>query len=137
MANNLFPEIRQQYIEAYVAGNSAAIAQLFTADCVMLPPDGPIATGHSSVKDFYEGQMAQLTPSSLAINPEEEVVMGDWGYGAGIWRANATLKATGDVVELEGKYLNIMQRQPDGAWKIHRHSWNAPTQLSAMAAAQA
>ncbi len=29
---------------------------------------------------------------------------------------------------MDGKFMTILQRQPDGSWKIHRdiHNWNAP-----------
>jgi len=136
MSDQHYEKIRQRYIEFYVAGNAAGIAQIFTDDGFLLPPDNPIARGKAGVQAFYEEQLMQLTPSSLSISPEEEAVMGDWGYGAGTWAATATLKATGATVRLDGKYLNVVKRQADGSWKIHRHTWNAPTQLAAMAASQ-
>ena len=136
MSQQHFQEIRQRYIEFYVAGNAAGLAGIFTGDSLLLPPDNPIAIGSAAIQAFYEEQFAHMAPSSLSVSPEEEAVLGDWGYGAGTWTATATLKATGETVRMDGKYLNIVRRQADGGWKIHRHAWNAPTQLAAVAASQ-
>jgi uncharacterized protein (TIGR02246 family) len=136
MSHHHYEETRQKMIECYVAGNAAGIAHLFTDDCFMLPPDNPIAMGKAGVQAVYEEQFAQMTPLTMSISAEEETVMGDWGYGAGTWTVTATLQTTGATVKLEGKYLNVLKRQADGGWKIHRHTWNAPTQLAAMAASR-
>jgi ketosteroid isomerase-like protein len=136
MSHHHYEEVRQKYVEFYVAGNAAGLAQLFTDDSVTFPPDAPIAKKRAGVQAFYEEQFSQLTPSSLSIDPEEETVMGEWGYGGGTYTATVKLKATGATHQFEGRYLNIMKRQSDGGWKIHRHTWNAPTQLAAMAASQ-
>lgn len=129
-----YEALRQLYIEAYVAADETALAGLFSEDSMLVPPDSPVSTGRAGVREFYQQQFAQFTPSSLTIQPEEETVLEDWGYGAGTWRATATVNPTGTPIEIEGKYLNVIKRQPDGSWKIHRHSWNMPTQMAALAA---
>jgi uncharacterized protein (TIGR02246 family) len=129
-----FAEIRRLYIAAYVHADATAISQVFTTDCVFLPPDAQIGSGRASVQAFYQQQFSEMKPASLTITPSEEVTMGDWGYGAGTWAVTAAMP-DGATVKLEGKYLNVMKRQADGSWQIYRHSWNAPTQMAAMAAA--
>ena len=136
MPNNNYEEIRQKYVKHYVAGNAAGLAELFTEDCLMLAPDAPMAMGKAEAQAIYEEQFNKMAPSALSINPTDEVTLGDWGYGAGTWIATATVKATDAVVQLEGKYLNVVKRQPDGNWKIHRHTWNAPTQAATAGAPQ-
>lgn len=134
MSHHHYEEIRQKYIDRYVAGDAAGLAKLFSEDCLMLPPDTPVAVGNAEVQALYEELFSQIAPSAMTIKPTEEVTVGDWGYGAGSWTVTAILKATEAPVNLEGKYLNVVKRQADGTWKIHRHAWNAPTQLAAMAA---
>jgi uncharacterized protein (TIGR02246 family) len=133
MPNQAYDDLRQKYIRAYSAGNAAGIARVFSPDCILLAPDTPIARGQAGVQAFYEGQFSQMTPSSLTITPEEEVMMGDWGYSAGSFVASVTLKANGAQLDVEGKYLNFVKKQADGSWALHRHTWNAPTQLAALA----
>lgn len=132
--SDYFRAIRDRYIEAYVARDAAGLASLFTENCIVLPPDNPVIRGKAGIQAFYQEEFTQLHPSSLNIQAEEEVVFGDWGNGCGTWAVAATLKATGAAVAIEGKYANVVKRQADGVWKIHRHTWNAPTQFAAMAA---
>jgi len=35
-----------------------------------------------------------------------------------------TPKAGGESIQLEGKYLVVFQKQPDGSWKAARDIWN-------------
>ncbi len=34
-------------------------------------------------------------------------------------------KEGGEAVTVDGKYMTILQRQPDGSWKIHRDIVNS------------
>lgn len=136
MSNHLFDGVREAYVQSYESGDAAGLARQFTEDCILLPPDGPAAVARAGVEGFYGEQFAQMRPKSLTITPEEEVAMGDWGYGAGTWAADVVVAGAGEPLRIEGKYLNVMKRQADGLWRIHRHTWNAPTQLAALAAGQ-
>lgn len=133
IAMSAFDDIRRRYIAAYAQADAAALSQLFTTDCMFFPPDEGIASGRAAVQTFYQQQFAQMKPKSLTITPSEEVTMGDLGYGAGTFAVTATLP-NGATVSIEGKYLNVAKRQSDGSWQLHRHTWNAPTQMAAMAA---
>ncbi|MFN0165092.1 MAG: YybH family protein [Bryobacteraceae bacterium] len=125
-------EIRLAYIAAINAGDTGAMAELFTEDCVVAPPEMPSEGGKAGVKSIYGAQFAAFN-IILSIKTEEEVVLDDWGYWRGTWKAGLTPKAVGEAVEAEGKYLCIIRREADGGWKIHRNMWNTPTPLLMMA----
>src|SRR5262249_13227101 len=118
MATDLYTELREQYIAAYSAGDPAGIAQTFTEDCAVYAPDGPPVHGPDGVAAFYAEQFRIMTPSSLSIHPDEEVEVGEMGYGCGTWSAVVTIPGSDAPVTLEGKYLNLLKRQPDGSWKL-------------------
>ena len=128
MPLNNYDDIRRAYIAGYDAGDAGAIAGIFTDDCVIVPPEQPALTGKEGVRSYSEAQFTAFN-MALSINTEEVVVLGDWGYGRGTWKNTLTPKAGGDAVEIEGKYLNIVKREADGGWKIHRHIWNTPTPM--------
>jgi ketosteroid isomerase-like protein len=61
----------------------------------------------------------------MAINPLEVVVAGPWAYSRGLYTQDLTSKATGNVAHVDGKFLTIFRKQPDGSWKIYRDCFNS------------
>ena len=47
-----------------------------------------------------------------------------WAFHLSEYIAMVTPKEGGETVEEKGKVLEILQRQPDGSWKIAREIWN-------------
>ncbi|MCB0095597.1 MAG: ester cyclase, partial [Caldilineaceae bacterium] len=43
----------------------------------------------------------------------------------GLFRVDAELRANGMPVIMDGKYMSILQRQPDGSWKLYRDIFNS------------
>ena len=132
MPLNTFEEIRWAYIAAFNAGDSVAVAELFTEDCVIVPPAQSASEGKASIVAHYVPICTALK-AVLGIHADEEVILGDWGYGRGTWKASFMSEPGGKAVEVEGSYLNILKRETDGGWKSHRHFWNtlAPSLIPA------
>ena len=55
-----------------------------------------------------------------SVTFEEITVFGDYAYEWGTYRGRMRPRAGGETIEYGGKLLRILQRQPDGAWKMHR-----------------
>lgn len=50
--------------------------------------------------------------------PLDAPIAGDWAYERGIIKEAATPKS-GQAMERSLKYLAILNRQADGAWRVH------------------
>jgi ketosteroid isomerase-like protein len=55
---------------------------------------------------------------------DEIRVTGDWAYSRYSYTWILTPVPGGESVEVSGKGIWIVQRQPDGSWKIAREIWN-------------
>ena len=107
---------------AFNAGDGKAVAELYTEDAVLLPPDAERVDGKAAIAEFWQGAI----DSGLAdadLEPVEVVEVGNLAYEIGV----VTLSAPGsdsERVAVSGKYIVIWQRADDGVWRLHRDIWN-------------
>ncbi|MDA2924020.1 DUF4440 domain-containing protein [Acidobacteria bacterium AH-259-L09] len=116
-------KLAEEYTVAFNAGDSATIVGLFANDGVLMPPDAPVRAGNQAIESWYQTRFDQFTIEQ-SISPEETEVAGDWGFGRGTYKSKFTPKDAGEAIDIEGKYIAILGRQPNGSWKITRLIWN-------------
>ena len=66
----------------------------------------------------------ELTTASYSEEAEEIEVAGDWAFSRGTYTFTGTKKAGGKPIQIIGKFIHILKRQPDGSWKLTRDCWN-------------
>jgi len=114
-----------RYIEAYNAGDAEALADLFTLRAVRMPPGEPGFSGRSRIQQDLERTFA-ATEGQITINVEDTVVNGDLAYARGTYAA--AVHAPGEPEEQEvGKWVNVLEREPGGPWRISTQIWNVDT----------
>jgi ketosteroid isomerase-like protein len=98
----------------------------YTDDALVMPQDQPSVQGMEQIKQFWQGmfgaglQQARLETERLETSGDLAVEIG---------RYILTIKPEGtNPVEAKGKYIVVLRRQPDGAWKAmaDMFSSNAP-----------
>ena len=110
-------------VKAALASDVEAIVSQWTADFVVIPPAGPVVRGRSANAALVEqGRelMQAFIPVDYVVEIEEITVAGDYAFEWGTYRGAARPRAGGSDVTYSGKLLRILQRQPDGRWKMHR-----------------
>ena len=107
---------------AFNAGDGKGVAELYTEDAALLPPDAERVDGKAAIAEFWQAAIdAGLADADLAS--VEVVEAGDLAYEVG----TVTLTAPGPEggrVPLTGKYIVVWQHADDGAWRLHRDIWN-------------
>jgi len=115
------PEPLQDLIDrweaAFNAGDYAAVARLYTADGIRMPPGEDLIQGQDAIakrSEQFAGFKIELQPYSGLIGDANGST---WG----------TYKLTGTVdgapVTIEGRWMNAVKKTPDG-WRIHRDIWH-------------
>jgi uncharacterized protein (TIGR02246 family) len=113
-----------KYVENVNSGDVDKYMTAWAENGIQMPPDAPAVFGKDNIKlamipvfdNFY---------TKMSINTEETKVAGDWGYARGTYLFDLTPKAGGDPVHVDGKFLTIYERQPDGSWLITRDCFNS------------
>ena len=118
-------EIYRQYASSYNAEDIDQWASLWTDNGVQMPPGSPCVIGKEQIRAANKSFLDQVTFATFDITNEEVRVAGDWAYARGTYSATFTPKTEGEAIFVDGKYMTIFERQPDGSWKIHRDIYNS------------
>jgi uncharacterized protein (TIGR02246 family) len=108
----------EQWEAALNAGDVDAIAEFYTEDCRLMPPNGELATGREAVREEFNGMIE--AGLSGRLETIEAVTAADIGYRVGTFTIMA---ADGSVID-RGKFMETW-RNEDGAWKIANDIWNS------------
>lgn len=115
-------QIRQQWQEAYNAGDATRIADLYTEDAQVFPPLAEPQDGREAMRSHLEGEFQQ-GERQLSIHSGETIVHDDAALEYGSY-TNRITPAQGEAFELSGHYIVTFGRQDEGSWKITHHIWN-------------
>jgi uncharacterized protein (TIGR02246 family) len=110
-------EIRGKFQTAYNAGDAAGIAALYAEDAVTQPDQRPEIRGRANIEKDLQQTFSQMS-FNLQITPGETEIVGDIAHEHGTYTMTITPKAGGAPMPVNGKYLIILRRQADGAWKV-------------------
>ncbi len=114
--------IHQEYVAAHNDADADRLMALWTDDAVLMAMDEPAITGKQGIREHYE-EFFDQNPSRIALSSIETRVAGDWAFE----RLQVTVTLPGGERQdrhADVKYLWILQRQPDGSWKIARAIYN-------------
>lgn len=110
--------VNQQFEAAARSQDLDGLAALYTADAMVLPPDGPIVKGRPDIKQMWGMVAQQLGLKEVRLRTVSFEREGSLGHEVG----EATLAvATGTLVV---KYI-VVWKKTDGQWRIHRDIWNS------------
>jgi ketosteroid isomerase-like protein len=115
--------LNQHDVKATLALDTDAIISQWTDDFVVLQAAGPITRGRSvnaAAVEQSKEQMQAFKPIEYNLDIEEITIAGDYAFEWGTYRGTARSVTSGDTVNYAGKLMRILQRQPDGSWKMHR-----------------
>ena len=111
--------LRDEFETTYNTNDASALAALYTEDGVLMPGNRPTVSGKQAVEASFQGVFDEFS-AKLTISSEELQVGGDWAFDRGSYSISLTPKADGEAMEENGRYLVVLQRQADGAWKVAR-----------------
>lgn len=99
------------------AGDAEGVAAAYADDGTLMAPNLPPQKGRDAIKAFWGGFLDAYTVRFEVVSDTIEG-RGDLAYNQGHYRFAAVPKAKGvPGVADEGKFLEILKKQPDGSWK--------------------
>ena len=126
----MFEEIRKaieqankKFGEAVRKGDATALADLYTEDACLLPPNSEMIRGKQATQDFWGTVMKQMGLKDVILTTVELSGSEDMANEIG----NYTLKIQPEgqePVEDKGKYVVVWKRTPEG-WKLQWDIWNS------------
>jgi len=102
-----------------------ALAELFTEEAVLMPPNLPRIQGKEAVQAWFEAN----PPTTEILTIEEIVGCGDLAFVCGTYSQTIALEGVPSPVHNIGKYIEIRRKQEDGSWLIARAIFNSDLPL--------
>ena len=109
--------VNQQFEAAARSQDLDGLAALYTADAMVLPPDGPIVKGRPDIKQMWGTVAQELGLKEVRLRTVSFEQEGSLGHEVG--EATLTVAAGTLVV----KYM-VVWKKTDGQWRLHRDIWN-------------
>ncbi len=109
--------LHDRYAAAFNSNDAKAVAAFYTEDAVLMLPGIPAIQGRQAIQTMFEDYFKQ-NAAKIKHTPLDTQVAGDWAYERGKIREAVTPRS-GQPLERSLKYLAILKRQSDGAWKVH------------------
>jgi uncharacterized protein (TIGR02246 family) len=105
------------FVEAFLAGDARAVAELYTEDARVVAPGSPPAVGRAEIEAFWRGVIASGV-KDVALSTAHVEASG----GLAVEDGTVRLVAADGAVN-ESRYVVVWKRV-DGGWRLHRDIWN-------------
>ncbi|MCA9736400.1 MAG: DUF4440 domain-containing protein [Gemmatimonadota bacterium] len=111
------------FSDAYVDGDTARLAELYTEDALVLPP-GRTVQGRAAIQRYF-GPGPRRANLAHAMTSERLDVQGDLATDVGEW-SNTWRIGEEEAQTASGRYLVVWRRGPDGRWRMVYDMWHRP-----------
>lgn len=115
-------ELARQFSAAFVRGDAAAMANLYTPDGVIFPEQSAWVTGREAIRRYFTPAPGRRITHHL-LTPSRIVVDGQHAYDYGTYE----IAGERDGVAWgpsRGKYVVVWRRQGD-SWRMQLDIWNS------------
>jgi ketosteroid isomerase-like protein len=110
-----------EHIQFALANDWEALAQQVTEDAMFLPPDAPAFQGRDLYLQAFAGIEIENHSSKLV---EVLAVCDDRIFGRGVFAWTIKVGDSPEPISQSGKWVAILQKQPDGDLRIALNIWN-------------
>ncbi len=117
-------KVLEGYAEGVNNGDLELWISLWDEKGIQMPPDTPARIGKAQIRAIVANVFQQFN-RKISITNEETWVFGNLAFARGTYSSSRTPKAGGPTGSIDGKYLTVYKKQPDGSWKIFRDIFNS------------
>lgn len=120
-------KLHDRDIQASLALDVEQLESLWTNDIVTMAPGGPAVVGLEANSKKLEASAAQLRSMEILAFDEQwqEIrIQGDWAYEWGTMSGRMRPFSGGKETDYLLNVMRVLNRQPDGTWKIARSIYN-------------
>jgi uncharacterized protein (TIGR02246 family) len=99
-------------------GGLERCVSLWIDDAIQMPPGARIRVGKAQIRRAMQSLLGHFDLRRVRVHPEEVRILGDWAYVHGTYEVETVPKWGGEPKRYGGKFLDVLERQVDGSWKI-------------------
>lgn len=121
-------QMNRDFAAALNAKDAAAAAACYAENAVLIPPGEAMVRGRAGIEAYWKGALEQGGVRDAAVETIEAKSSGDLGYEIGSYVLTAD-GPDGQPVTERGRFIELLERGPDGKWLSTAGIWNpAPSE---------
>jgi uncharacterized protein (TIGR02246 family) len=115
-------QANSRWVEAFKAGDAAAVAAIYAQDGKILPPDATEVAGREAIQKFWQS-LIDSGLKDLTLDTLEVEASGDLAYEIGNFSIQTPAKDNA-MATTTGNYLEVWKRTAGGDWQVQVDTWN-------------
>ncbi len=101
-----------------------AVAALYASDAIRMPPDAPEIRGREAIRQNLAAAF-ENADIEAQVHVEETEFSGELASVRGTFALVTVPKDGSASLEIQGNWMRLMRREPDGRWLVARELWNS------------
>jgi uncharacterized protein (TIGR02246 family) len=110
----------KEWSAAFLAGNSAGVAALYTEDGATVQASGDWFRGREAIAKSLQAQFDTIAVLAREDITEEVIPAGDYLVEIGHYSYQGTSKPGAKPRAAAGRYMVLWRKDADGVWRLHR-----------------
>jgi uncharacterized protein (TIGR02246 family) len=117
--------LNQKWEKLFEERDAAALANLYTDDCVRMPDAGAISNGKVALEAAYRKEFAEIWKAKFdaSIRTDAIIVSGNYAFARG--RDSLIRYENEKAIQEFGKWMATYRKEPDGSWKYFWSTYNS------------
>jgi uncharacterized protein (TIGR02246 family) len=115
----------REWSQATAARGGDGYASFFVPDGAVLPPGEPAVEGTKAIRDWIQKSLDQFTIKDPVLSFGEMRVSGGWATRRFTMTGSRVPRNGAAPVRFTNKYLDVLQKQPDGNWRFVYRSYSS------------
>ncbi len=112
------------FMVAINRSDADAVAALYSSDAIRMPPDAPEVRGREAIRQNLQATF-EAADIEVQVHVEETEFSGELASVRGTFALITTPKDGSASAEIQGNWMRLMRREPDGRWLVARELWNS------------
>lgn len=96
---------------------------LFIDDPTLLPPGRSTIQGYDSALAFYKNAFSNIEILNVEYEEPAIIIEGDMAARRFTGTTKIQIIGRADTLLSTSRYIDVLQKQPDGTWRIAWHAW--------------
>lgn len=115
--------VNRKFEELVSIGNRDGLAELYSEDALVMPPDAEVARGRDAIRKLWDVVLDDMGVKSVQLDTKDLQIAGDGETAYEVGEATLKMEKDGAPATAVAKYVVVWIRI-DGAWRLHRDIWN-------------
>ena len=121
---NALNSLVADFMVAVNSGDADAMAALYASNAVRMPPDAEAIRGREAIRQNMAAVL-EAADLEVQIQIQETEFSGELAYVHGTFALTTSPKDGSASSEMQGNWVRLMRREPDGSWLVADELWNA------------